>query len=239
MALPAGYVGLFNILSRRANEHGYALALHGSLKKDMDIMAMPWTPEAISPAELVYKLTDAITFLKLNVMMDDQFHDNPPTFPRSRIDGPEAKPHGRLAWNIQLGGGCFIDISVMPRDMDRQPVVEEAAAPVAAFDPTPVTSLRGIISDRWTAGFVRSFVTETSLRALYQMIQELVADTAKLPAAHELVVYHWRPRELYGYGLMRRVEGREAMLDASNFIAVLTAPPADVEVQLWPWEVVP
>lgn len=114
MALPAGYVGLFNILSNRARELGYAMALHGSLKKDMDLMCMPWTEEAVAPERLIERLTDAITFLKVDAMMDEHFHNNPPVFPKSRIDGPEVKPHGRLAWNIQLGGGCFLDISVMP-----------------------------------------------------------------------------------------------------------------------------
>ncbi|MCR6656626.1 MAG: hypothetical protein NVV63_12630 [Opitutus sp.] len=27
----------------------------------------------------------------------------------------ESKPHGRIAWNLYLGNGCKVDLSVMPR----------------------------------------------------------------------------------------------------------------------------
>jgi hypothetical protein len=113
MALPAAYVGLFQTLSTVANKHGYALALHGSLARDMDVFAMPWVEEAIAPAELIQHLTQSITFLRVDMAMDNYTEDTNKF--RGRIDGPERKPHGRLAWNIHLGMGCTLDISVMPR----------------------------------------------------------------------------------------------------------------------------
>lgn len=113
MSLPAAYVGLFPILAEKAREHGYALALHGSFNRDFDIVAIPWTDKAIPAAELIKQLHDSITFLKIDVMLDDRTENNPMF--RGRIDGPEQKPHGRIAWNIHLGGGKALDISVMPR----------------------------------------------------------------------------------------------------------------------------
>lgn len=40
-------------------------------------------------------------------------------FVEAVINNPDVKPHGRLAWNIHLEAGPFIDISVMtPRKID-------------------------------------------------------------------------------------------------------------------------
>lgn len=126
MSLPAAYVALFPIISKAANECGYALGLHGSFNRDFDIMAMPWVDEAVEAKELIQRITNAITFLKVDVMMDD-FTEDKPKF-RGRIDGPERKPHGRQAWNIHLGGGKTLDISVMPRTKsqgEREAIREE------------------------------------------------------------------------------------------------------------------
>lgn len=117
--LPAGYIGLFDRLAEKAKAHGYGLGLHGSLQKDMDIMAMPWTNEAIEPQKLIEQLYLACTFLRVDVAMDNQFYDGDGVFKyHSRITGPSYKPHGRLAWSIQLGMGAYLDISVMPRSCD-------------------------------------------------------------------------------------------------------------------------
>lgn len=73
--LPLGYVSLLPALTRAAKSNGYALAVHGSMRRDLDLVAVPW-PGTQDPAQ---------------------------------------KPHGRLAWAIHLGGGPYIDLSVMPR----------------------------------------------------------------------------------------------------------------------------
>lgn len=77
-------------------EHGYALAVHGSLRRDFDLVAVPWTDEACEPQTLI----DAITS----------------TFAIDVLREPADKPHGRRAWSIVIGHGhCAIDLSFMPR----------------------------------------------------------------------------------------------------------------------------
>lgn len=94
---PAGYVGILSILVETAREHGYALGLHGSLARDMDLIAVPWVEDA-RPAEfLIAAIADRVAWL-----------------PTHGVDGPENKPHGRRAWSIALGHGARIDISVTP-----------------------------------------------------------------------------------------------------------------------------
>lgn len=91
------YAQRLPILRKVAREHGYALGLHGSGERDLDLIAVPWVEDA-SEAEV---LVEAL---------------------RSSIDGvaagPYAKPHGRRAWLIYLhleGSRLYVDLSVMPR----------------------------------------------------------------------------------------------------------------------------
>jgi hypothetical protein len=94
-----------------AREHGYALAVHGSLARDIDMVAVPWTEQAGEPEGLLLDLKGAMVGL----------------FGRARLDPSEGwneKPHGRLAKSIHIyceGHFFYFDISVMPR----VPKVEE------------------------------------------------------------------------------------------------------------------
>ena len=106
---PAAYVGLYEQLRNIAISNGYALAIHGSLARDMDLLAAPWTEHAIAAEELILKFVDT---LGLNV--DEGITLLSPT--NEICKG--IKPHGRLAWNIMLGGHAYIDVSVMPRASD-------------------------------------------------------------------------------------------------------------------------
>lgn len=95
------YCGLFPNLARIANENGYALAVHGSLINDMDLVAIPWVDDAKSAEELMKAIGD---YLRI-------FHDIWAT----GVDGPEEKPYGRIAWKLQMTSGAAVDLSVMPR----------------------------------------------------------------------------------------------------------------------------
>ena len=73
----------------------YALCIHGSLARDMDLVAIPWTDSAQDP-EAVVK-----AFLQ-------EFH--------LRVVGgpPTRKPNGRLTYTLSIGhGDCAIDLSFM------------------------------------------------------------------------------------------------------------------------------
>lgn len=86
-------------------EHGYAIAVHGSLRyeRDIDLLAAPWIEKAHAPKTLMHAI-NKISYLDRVVA-----HDNDPP-----------KPHGRIGyvWIIQYRAqGCprYLDLSVMPR----------------------------------------------------------------------------------------------------------------------------
>lgn len=95
---PAYMVGIYPRLAEEARRLGYALALHGSLQRDLDVIAVPWRDDAAPAVDLVHALSEIF--------------DIEPNHP---IDEPQQKPHGRLGWSIPLWWGAYVDLSVMPR----------------------------------------------------------------------------------------------------------------------------
>lgn len=82
---------------------GYALAVHGSKARDIDLIAVPWTTHCDTPELLVQRLCGALA-AKVGRAL-----------PCAADDWTE-KPHGRRAITIILPGMCpEIDLSVMPR----------------------------------------------------------------------------------------------------------------------------
>ena len=87
-------------LVRVAREHGYALAVHGSLARDFDFIACPWTDDAVEADALVEAL-------------------------RAHVGGivsggsPHSRPHGRLGWAMHISPEVYIDLSVMPKSAGR------------------------------------------------------------------------------------------------------------------------
>jgi len=106
--LAAAYVVLFIRLQEIAEKHGYALAPHGTLATDLDLIAVPWVHDA-EPVE------DLIAALQAEI-------GGTPPNPKKISGQPERKPHGRLAWSFYFDpldakrcDGPYIDISVLPR----------------------------------------------------------------------------------------------------------------------------
>lgn len=97
------YVAFYPILTEICREHGYSLSIHGSVMNDMDLIAIPW----IEDAKEVQALVDAIACYATQVM--SLMFRNP-----ASVQGPESKPHGRLAWSIQIANGYSIDLSIIP-----------------------------------------------------------------------------------------------------------------------------
>lgn len=86
------YCALYPKLAEIARKHGYALAVHGTLQRDMDLICIPWAEKISEPQNVI----DAIT------------HE----FSIRQIGDPEIKQHGRLAYTISIGfADCFIDLS--------------------------------------------------------------------------------------------------------------------------------
>lgn len=113
--LEAEYRELIPRIRAVAKRCGYGIAIHGSMRRDLDIMAMPWEKWARTPEWLVMQISKELLGY---------------TAGRGELrkDGRRCnKPHGRLAYNIILASlwnkkwenkpwpNAFLDISVMPR----------------------------------------------------------------------------------------------------------------------------
>lgn len=104
------YAALATTLREVARAKGYALAVHGSMATDLDLIAAPWTDEAVGAHDLAIAIATAVG---------------------CPLSAPTEKPHGRLSWSISLDAPAFwsfdknrverhlsnvwIDLSVMPR----------------------------------------------------------------------------------------------------------------------------
>jgi hypothetical protein len=82
-----------------AMRHGYAIGIHGSMKRDLDLIACPWTEKATSPTKLINAICK-----RVGGYVDKRL-----------LPKRGQKPWGRRCWVIQLGRGAYIDISVMPK----------------------------------------------------------------------------------------------------------------------------
>lgn len=90
------YACLYQHLAAVARDHGYALAMHGSLVTDLDLVAVPWTTEAVDDVTLAEALAKASPGLLF-------------------LDSHENRTHGLRKHIIHLGGGPYIDLCVVPR----------------------------------------------------------------------------------------------------------------------------
>lgn len=97
--MPAMYVAYFGILEKIANEHGYALCIHGSVARDFDLVAIPFD-EKIKPHKQVIDAIRKAVGMKGIV---DEIHN---------IVGHE--PHGRTVYTIECGAGGYFDLSFTP-----------------------------------------------------------------------------------------------------------------------------
>ena len=125
------YATLYPGLCDIARKHGYALAIHGTVTADLDLIAVPWTPEAVPAEELRDALMRHIGALDFEGLTRRQFPTNDDLVQQivrneraknpERLDatGAAIKPHGRRAWNLYLEHGCKVDLSIMP--LQRQP----------------------------------------------------------------------------------------------------------------------
>lgn len=99
---------LIPFLRETARTHGYALAVHGSLSRDIDLVAIPWTTDAVSSWDLAMAMVLTATKAKGRpVAYGTDERDSGLDIPR--------KPHGRVCWVIHLDNGVYIDLSIMPR----------------------------------------------------------------------------------------------------------------------------
>ncbi len=113
-ARAAAYVALYPTLLQVAKRHGYALAVHGSLHRDFDLIAVPWIEEASDPLTLIKAIKRATRTVTHNEGTDRYFKDCAPT----------KKPHGRVGYSLHVTDkgmyGGYLDISIMPRIKEKK-----------------------------------------------------------------------------------------------------------------------
>jgi len=110
---PNFYSICFENLKQIANEMGYNLVLHGSLNRDMDLIAIPWIDEPKTHIELIQAFCEYLGVQKFNDKEQYMY---------SVLDG------GRHSYVINLNrGGSFnsyldaqyyLDISITPLCID-------------------------------------------------------------------------------------------------------------------------
>jgi hypothetical protein len=87
----------FRLIWKAARDCGYAIGLHGSMKRDCDLIAAPWIDSATSAEELINTICYAINAKQLAGSL-------------------ERKPQGRIALTLLIDGWFKpIDLSIMPR----------------------------------------------------------------------------------------------------------------------------
>lgn len=95
---PAFYAAMYDDIRQCAIESGWAVALHGSLASDMDIMAMPWTETATSFERLIQKITKLFDGNSLSELYSISYNE---------------KPHGRVVATIPIWEDFYLDISTI------------------------------------------------------------------------------------------------------------------------------
>lgn len=102
--LRAIYCGLYPTMLFNAQQNGWALAVHGSLSRDFDVIAIPWNKEAVSTLEIIKILIHSLDHMRDDLYsVSDLLKD--PHF--------EKKDYGRIAVNIPLVSGFYVDLSVI------------------------------------------------------------------------------------------------------------------------------
>lgn len=88
-----------NLIRKLAKEVGYAIGEHGSREADLDVIAAPWTKDAVEPMALIEHICAGMVY-----------NGEP-----AKLRATENKPVGRFAVTIQLNGWFKnIDLSICP-----------------------------------------------------------------------------------------------------------------------------
>jgi len=89
------YACLYPQLAEISRKHGYALAVHGSMGRDFDLVCIPWVETPSKP----------------HVVVDEMVE----TFAIKTVGEPEIREHLRIVFTLAVKfGECFIDLSFTP-----------------------------------------------------------------------------------------------------------------------------
>lgn len=102
------YCALYPAVAEICRKHGYALAIHGSMGRDFDLICVPWSEQVSAPEAVLKDITTEFA-----------------------VGKPLTKNHGRLSYAVSISfGECFFDMSFLPSSPD--PRVAELEAQLAA-----------------------------------------------------------------------------------------------------------
>jgi hypothetical protein len=114
-ARAAAYVALYPMLVQIAKRHGYALAVHGTVSRDFDLIAVPWIDEATDALTLIRAFRTATRAVTQHENTDRKWHKD---------CSPTKKPHGRTSYSLHVTNsgmyGGYLDISVMPKSRKKK-----------------------------------------------------------------------------------------------------------------------
>lgn len=93
---------LYPELAEMMRSKGWALAVHGSLARDFDLVAIPWHPDPVKPERCIESICHY--------------------FAVSQHGPAICKLHGRQVFTLALKfGECFLDMSFMPTTLNKKP----------------------------------------------------------------------------------------------------------------------
>jgi len=98
----AFYASIWPDLRDAAMDCGWALGLHGSLSKDMDIMAMPWVEGAKPVEEMIKALSGCFTESR---------------FAEQHLVPKTGKPNGRVVYTMSIWADFYLDINIISREV--------------------------------------------------------------------------------------------------------------------------
>lgn len=115
---PSLYAFFYEEAKEAAKAFGYNILLHGSMQRDLDLVAVPWQENASDPVAMVTRLAEIIGG-KLQMQWDSKKDTHEPF---------TTTHHGRMYFIIDIlrigKNGAedpqyYLDISVMPRIVDQ------------------------------------------------------------------------------------------------------------------------
>lgn len=91
-SLAPAYCAIYPDMAVLVRKHGYALSIHGSLRRDFDLVCIPWADRISTPDEVVDSIVKEFGFTR------DKY--------------PTKKKHGRICYTIHISWGeCRFDLS--------------------------------------------------------------------------------------------------------------------------------
>lgn len=114
-----GFLELLPAIREVARTLGYAVGLHGTMERDYDLIAVPWTEKAVSPDDLAEAIKEAAGCVRWRVFRGLGMSRREVAKRYGCDVTPEDKPHGRLVYCFDWDKkNCenrdYIDLSVMP-----------------------------------------------------------------------------------------------------------------------------